>query len=439
MVRDADIVKRVLTFNARFPKKIMNIAVNIVGKGLVTFEGGEDWKRHRRIIQPSFQTRFIKESLDSIVPEYAERLVSYWKRSEGREIDISVHLSNCTLDVLGLVAFAHDFRAMDSIKEWSEDEGGHNRKDQIAPVSDKLIQALNSQFRASPFRLLLAILNLSWLDVTANRTKKALNNAVDEVIEKAQSKAERSAQGDDTNKVVPNSLLEALFDAKDTDPTNQTRRKRLDNVELRDEVKTFIVAGHETTSTWCTWCSFCLCKYPDVQQKVYEDIMKHRPSPNDHSFPISLELVNQMPYFNAFMKEVLRFYPPVGLISRSLAGEEIMNGFKIPVGTRITIPIHLIHRHPDYWTNPDEFQPERWLKDQFPASHKNAFLPFGVGPRNCIGENFATFEAKLIMGPLIRSFMFNFAPSLRSAEFTLSAFVTTKPKPDVKICVRSRA
>ena len=116
-----------------------------------------------------------------------------------------------------------------------------------------------------------------------------------------------------------------------------------------------------------------------------------------------------------------------------------MNGFKIPVGTRITIPIHLIHRHPDYWTNPDEFQPERWLKDQFPASHKNAFLPFGVGPRNCIGENFATFEAKLIMGPLIRSFMFNFAPSLRSAEFTLSAFVTTKPKPDVKICVRSRA
>ena len=103
MVRDADIVKRVLTFNARFPKKIMNIAVNIVGNGLVTFEGGEDWKRHRRIIQPSFQTRFIKESLDSIVPEYAERLVSYWKRSEGREIDISVHLSNCTLDVLGLV------------------------------------------------------------------------------------------------------------------------------------------------------------------------------------------------------------------------------------------------------------------------------------------------------------------------------------------------
>jgi cytochrome P450/NADPH-cytochrome P450 reductase len=161
---------------------------------------------------------------------------------------------------------------MDSIKEWSEDEGGHNRKDQIAPVSDKLIQALNSQFRASPFRLLLAILNLSWLDVTANRTKKALNNAVDEVIEKAQSKAERSAQGDDTNKVVPNSLLEALFDAKDTDPANQTRRKRLDNVELREELNTFVVAGHETTSSWCTLCSFVLCKYPDVQQKVYADI-----------------------------------------------------------------------------------------------------------------------------------------------------------------------
>jgi cytochrome P450 len=346
MVRDADIVKRVLTFNARFPKKIMNIAVNIVGKGLVTFEGGEDWKRHRRIIQPSFQTRFIKESLDSIVPEYAERLVSYWKRSEGREIDISVHLSNCTLDVLGLVAFAHDFRAMDSIKQWSEDKGG-NRKDQIVPVSDNLIQALNSQVRSSPFRLLLGILNLSWLDMKATRSKKAINNAVDDIIENARSKAGRSAQGDATNKVVPNSLLEALFDAKDTDPANQTRRKRLDNVELRDELKTFVVAGHETTSSWCTWCSFVLCKYPDVQQKVYADIMKHAPSPNDHSFPISLELVNQMPYFNAFMKEVLILYPPVGIIFRNPAGEEIINGLKITADTRIAVPISLIHRHPD--------------------------------------------------------------------------------------------
>ena len=104
---------------------------------------------------------------------------------------------------------------MDSIKKWSDDEGS-NRKDQIVPVSDKLIQALNSQFRSSPFRLLLGILNLSWLDMTATRSKKALNNAVDEIFENARSKAGRSAQGDATNKVVPNSHLEAPFDAKDT-------------------------------------------------------------------------------------------------------------------------------------------------------------------------------------------------------------------------------
>ena len=165
---------------------------------------------------------------------------------------------------------------MDSIKKWSDDEGG-NRKDQIVPVSDKLIQALNSQFRSSqfrssPFRLLLGILNLSWLDMKATRSKKALNNAVDEIFENARSKAGRSAQGDATNKVVPNSHLEAPFDAKDTYPANQTRRKRLDNVELREELNTFVVAGQETTSSWCTWCSFVLCKYPDVQQKAYADI-----------------------------------------------------------------------------------------------------------------------------------------------------------------------
>ena len=411
-------------------------------------EGGEDWKRHRRIIQPSFQKRFLRESLDSLVPKYAERLVSYWKRSDGREIDVSKHLSNCTLDIIGLLAFDYEFHAMDSNKIWSEDDGGghlrNDRKDEMTPLSDKLLKSLEYQFRSSPKRLLLGLLGLSKLDVKNNRTKKALNDAVDEIIQNTRSKAKRSAQGDDGTttgmNTAPNSLLESLIDAKDTDPANQRRRKWLDNDELRDEVKTFIVAGHETTSTWCTWCSFILCKYPDVQQKVYDDIMKHAPTPNDHSFPISLDLVNQMPYFNAFMKEVLRFYPPAGIIFRNAGGKDgqTINGITIPKDTRIAIIIQMIHRHPDYWTKPEEFQPERWLKDEFPASNRNAFIPFSAGPRNCIGENFATYEAKLIMAPLIRSFIFNLVPSQRDTEFTLSVSITTSTKPDFKICVKER-
>mmetsp|Transcript_24121 Transcript_24121/g.23169 ORF Transcript_24121/g.23169 Transcript_24121/m.23169 type:complete len:151 (+) Transcript_24121:704-1156(+) len=150
-------------------------------------------------------------------------------------------------------------------------------------------------------------------------------------------------------------------------------------------------------------------------------------------------MVNQMSYFNAFMKEVLRLYPPVGLTHRHSTREETFNGFKIPARTRIAIPINLLHRDPKYWSNPDDFMPERWLKEDFPASNKNAYLPFSTGPRNCIGYQFSTMEAQLIMAPLLRSFIFELAPSLRDTEFSFTSLITMKANPDVKICVRSRA
>jgi cytochrome P450 len=145
-----------------------------------------------------------------------------------------------------------------------------------------------------------------------------------------------------------------------------------------------------------------------------------------------------MPYFNAFLKEVLRLYPPTGMVVRKTGREVNIKGFRIPTDTRVVMPMYLIHRHPDCWSNPDSFQPERWLKNEFPASNKNAYMPFASGTRNCVGEHFAMCEAKLILAPLIRSFSFNFAPSCRNVDFDICSFFTIKPKPDLEICVLSR-
>lgn len=430
LVRDADSARTVLTSNLRFPKKIP-VFKHMFGDGLVTIEDNEIWKRHRRIIQPSFQTRFIKESLGSIVPELVERLVSYWKSSRGKEIDVYKHLSKFTLDVIGLAAFSHDFHGMDSIKTWCENGDQNN---ELFPVTDRLMVAMNDQFRSDPFRLLLNILHLGKLDWKGHQIKKVLDMAVNEVIENARSKAKKEAEGEDAM-YTTKSLLETLFGAEDETKAN---RNRLNSEELRDEVKSFLVAGHETTSSLCTWCLFALCQYPDIQGKIYAEVMEKAPSPNDHEFRISMDLINRIPYFNAFIKEVLRFYPPVGIIFRETAGDQILNNIRIPTKTRIGIAIQLIHRHPDYWVNPEEFRPERWLLDEIHANAKKAFMPFSTGPRNCIGEYFATVEAKLIMVHLIRSFLFTFAPSQRNTKFTLSTSITTRTKPDFKMCARQR-
>merc|ERR1712071_545474 len=161
-------------------------------------------------------------------------------------------------------------------------------------------------------------------------------------------------------------------------------------------------------------------------------------SPKEKSSDISMHSIDKMSYFNAFMKEVLRLYPPVGMIIRYNLKEENLRGVNVPANTRLVIPIHLLHRHPNYWKDPEEFQPERCLGEEHPSSHKHAFMPFSNGPRNCIGSYFAETEAKLLMAPLIRQFSFHLAPSLRDTDFTFSLSITMKTNPGLKIVTRSR-
>ena len=181
---------------------------------------------------------------------------------------------------------------------------------------------------------------------------------------------------------------------------------------------------------------YALAKFPDVQQKLYEDILKQAP---DAALPITLAKVDSMEYLSAFLSEILRLYSPVGLIFRYTSQEEILKGYTIPSKTRLVLPIHLLHRHPDYWSSPDDFCPERWLnEDVCAARHRFCFLPFSAGGRNCVGRRFAEVEAKLIVAKIARAFTIRLAPCMREKEVTFTNFVTMKSKPQIKICVQQR-
>jgi cytochrome P450 len=441
MVLDPDLVKFILTEpvskeTLRFPKKYVFIK-EIIGEGLVTLEGSA-WSRHRRIIQPAFNTNVLKEALNRSVPELTETLISSWRSTQGFTIDVASHMSALTLDVIGEVAFSHDFGALQVLQDWATTASAEGEDEQLelAPISDPLIQAFQESLKISGLVIILGILNLTWIEKYLNpksgRTRKLLNEAVDNVIRDARAKETSEPNGDSTKK---KSLLQVLFQAKDTQDGQD--KNTLSDVELRDETKTFIVAGHETTSTWCYWAMYALAKFPDVQEKLYEEIAKHASA--DTTFPVTLEQVDTMPYLSAFLSEVLRLYSPVGMIIRFTSQPEHWKGYTIPAKTRLVIPIHLLHRHPDYWSRPDDFWPERWLNDKEAAArHRFCFLPFSAGGRNCVGQRFAEYEAKLIVANICRAFTIQLAPSMRDEEISFTNFVSMKSNPRIQIRVKER-
>lgn len=303
IILDRDLIREILI--APYGKeplkyhKIVGNVGNIIGKGLVTAEG-EIWMRHRQIIQPAFYTQALKDALNTHVPSLAAKFVEYWKKApRGREIDIASHIASLTLDIIGRVAFSHEFRALDSIEEWAEDPQG----DKLGESKDPFIQALGRSIKPNIITILSILLGSpaigKYFNPTVRQGRRAMDHEVDKIIRNAKERLEKSSG--ETERKGDKSLLTMLLEA-----TKEDSKRFLDNTELNDEVKTFVFAGHETTATWCKMAIYAIIQHPEVQEKVYEDIVKHAPP----SKTLDLQVVDNMEYFSAFMQEVLRMYPP---------------------------------------------------------------------------------------------------------------------------------
>lgn len=435
LVLDKSIVRAILTApagktNTRFNKPLFVFLTNTIGNGLVTLEG-EDWQRHRRILQPAFKTGFLRERLNTVVPSSISRFLKSWQMAaeSSREIDASSHISALTLDIVGEVAFSHNFKGLKSVEEWATKTSFENES--LASLDDAFMSSLNRALKLNLMTIVCTTLKWIYVDRFLNSSRRharhAINRATDQII--------ANAELEGTNN--PKSLLHLMLVA--TDPEQQRgpqERNALSKMEIRDEIKTFVMAGHETTSSWIYLALYAMAIHPDVQDRLYEEICEHSSADSD----IFLEQVEKMEYLNAFMQEVLRMYPPVGMMIRENATTENFAGYQVPPKTRIVIPPFILHRHPLYWDDPDVFRPERWINvsEEERNRRRFAYLPFSAGGRNCIGQNFATFEALMIVAPLVRAFCIQVAPSQRNIEFTFTSFVTMKTKPNLKIVVKKR-
>ncbi len=371
----------------------------VVGQGLLTSEGGL-WRRQRKRMTPAFHHERLLEFCETMVRcsiDCADEWDAMARERNGNlMIDLHERMLALTFRIVGLTLFS---------TELSEKAGGMGPA--LATVLEHANHVVLSMFLCPP----------PWVPTPRNvRFRKALAT-VDEIV--LGIIAERRRTGEDSN-----DLLGMLM-------ADESGSERMSDRELRDEVATLVLAGHETTAQALTWTFMLLAQHPEIERRVVAEI---RESCGDR--PPTLEDLEALEYTGRVIDESMRLYPPAWLFERQAAGDTELGGFQIPAKTMIAIAPWTLHRHPAFWDNPEGFDPDRFLPERVAARPRYSYLPFGGGPRQCIGVNFALYEAKLVLATLLQRYSFALVPG---QNLRPDAAVTLRPAHGMKMWLRPRA
>ncbi|MCA1615063.1 MAG: cytochrome P450 [Acidobacteria bacterium] len=385
-----------VTNNARFKKgRALQRAKRLLGEGLLTSEG-EFHRRQRRLAQPAFHRQRVA-AYGRVMVEYAERVSARWR--DGAEVDISEEMMRLTLAVVGKTLF-------DAEVESDADE-----------VGASLTEVMNLfGYLMLPFSELLEKLPLP-PQRRFLRARARLDAVIYRIIE------ERRREGRDRG-----DLLSTLLDAVD----EEGDRTGMTNEQLRDEVMTIFLAGHETTANALTWAWYLLAQNPEAEARLHEELDGvldggRAPEPED---------VPALRYTEMVVAETMRLYPPAWALGRLALEDHEVGGYLIPRGSLVLVSQYVIQRDPRFWPDPERFDPERWTPEAKAARPQFAYFPFGGGPRRCVGEGFAWTEAVLILATLARRWRARLVPG-RAVE--LQPRITLRPGPGgVPVRIESR-
>jgi cytochrome P450 len=385
-VSHPDFIEQVLvTDNRKFIKgRILRKNRQLFGNGLLTSEG-DFWLRQRRLAQPAFHRGRVASYADTMV-RFASRLASEW--STGDERDIHAEMMRLTLSIVAKTLFDADV----------------DREAKRVGHALEAIMALNSDFRK-------LILTPTWLPtprkIRATFATAKLNRIIYRFID------DRRASGAVDN----GDLLSMLLAARDDDGSRMTDR------QLRDEAITIFLAGHETTANALAWTWMLLAQNPTVESKLHEELDRvlagRAPSVDD---------LPNLRYTGLVITESLRLYPPAWGMARVAIEDTEIAGYPIPKGCGVSLAQWVVHRDPRWFEAPLEFRPERWESDQVKKLPRFAYFPFGGGPRQCIGNNFAVMEATLLLATLAQQFRISLVPG---REIIPAASITLRPKTGI--------
>ncbi|MEC9466409.1 MAG: cytochrome P450 [Myxococcota bacterium] len=368
----------------------------VLGHGLVTSDGPL-WKTQRRLMQPSFHKKRLEQFAHAMVRAGAAT-VDRWRPAveSGRVIDVAEEMMSTTLDIVNETLLGH-----------GPGDGTHA----IAEAVEIIQTDVNGRIMS------LWDLPLSWPTPGNRRLRDALavlDRNVMAVI------SERRRTGQDSG-----DLLSMLLHAQD----EETGRGMSDQ-QLRDEVMTIYLAGHETTSNALTWVFHMLSRNPDVERRLFTELQRVL---GDE--PASLESLPELCLTKRIIYESMRLYPPVWGFSRLADKPDVVGGYHVAPGTSVFISPYAAHRQVEYFQNPEGFDPERFTDAFLQGLPRCAYLPFGAGARQCIGNNFALMEMQLLLATICRSYRLEMEAGHR---LTAEPLITLRPAHGLRMHVRAQ-
>ncbi|MEU9829813.1 cytochrome P450 [Micromonospora chersina] len=359
-----DHAKHVLTDNSENYHKGIGLvhARRALGDGLLTSEG-ELWRKQRKVIQPVFQPRRIAQQADTVAAE-AAHMVERLRAHRTGTVDVLQEMTGLTLGVLGRTLLDTDLSGFRSLGE-----------------------AFESMQDQAMFEMASMSMVPSWVplptQVRFRRARRELQRVVDHLVA---DRVGRPGPGQDD-------ALSRLIESTQRESDPRVGRQR-----MRDELVTLLLAGHETTASTLGWTFHLLDRHPQVWEKVHREAVEVLGDRN----PVYEDL-HRLEYTGMVISEVIRLFPPVWMLSRKAQQADEVGGYPVPAGADVLICPYTLHRHRDFWDRPETFDPERFRRGARADRTRYAYVPFGAGPRFCVGSHLGLMEAVFVTAMVARA------------------------------------
>jgi cytochrome P450 len=369
----------------------------ILGLSLITIDG-DSWLTKRRMMQPVFHRANIAALADKMQAA-GEAMLERWSQLPmNKSVDLTKEMKLVTLDIINRTMFSTNVLV---------------DVDRVGGVVDSALEFITAR-AGNPFAL-----PARWTIIPSHKKfwdeRAKLDEYLFRMIRERRASLARGERKKD--------LLEMLIDAQDADTG-----ERMNDQQVRDEVSGVFGAGHETTALALTWAWHVLNKYPEVLTKLRAEVdaLGHAVQASD---------LPNLPYTLAVLEETMRLYPPVPMTFRAAFASTEIGGTRIAKGELVAIVIRNIHRHPDYWQDPLEFRPERFLLENKASLHRNAYMPFLTGPHMCIGNHFALIEGQLLLAMMVQACDVTESPKQSDEAKTA---ITMRPKYGLPVRITAR-
>ncbi|XP_071572410.1 cytochrome P450 4C1-like isoform X1 [Temnothorax nylanderi] len=396
-IRHPDDLETILSSTKHIEKSWIYHALHPwLGTGLLT-SGGAKWHSRRKILTPTFHFNILQQFVEILIEE-GENMAKSLKNTGGTVVkDLVPFVSKHTLNAICETSMGTSLRGLGAFQ--------HRYREAVYRMGELFIYRLVSPWLYSEW-----MLSLSPTGREQRKILKILHGFTERII------AERKLYHDRTNGQYLRSFNNDTSGEKDDTEPIGIRKKRLAMLDLliaasrdalmsdsdiREEVDTFMFEGHDTTAMGLCFILALLAEHKDIQDRVRNEVDT---ALQEHGEKFTMKLLQDLPYLERCIKEALRLYPSVFFISRIPAEDVKLQSYLVPAGTMVNIYIYAVHRDPNFWPNPEVFDPDRFLPERIRNRHPYSYLPFSAGPRNCIGQRFAMLELKAMIAPLVHNF-----------------------------------